>query len=721
MKIKNRRVKTPTVLQMEAVECGAACLCIVLAYHNRYISLEELRYQCDVNRDGSKASNILKAARLHNLIAKGFKKEVDEVLNLEFPVIIHWNFNHFVVLEGVKNNVVYINDPAQGHRKVSLEEFTTSFTGIVLSFTKDSNFQPKGEENNVLTSVNEKIKNYKVGIIFIMLLGLFLVIPGLLIPVFSRIFIDEILIKGATDWVYPLLVGIILTGVLRAILEWLRAKYLLKIRNKLSLISSASFFMHILKLPISFISQRYIGEIGSRVQINDSVATLLTGKLATNFLNLIVVVFYILIMLQYDIVLTCVGVGISLLNVLALKSISDLRTEQYRKYLQSNGRLLGVSMSGLQMIETLKAIGRENDFFARWSGYFAKVINSQQRLSSLTIYFNSIPTIISSISTIAILVIGSIKVMNGVMTIGMLVAFQSLMESFYTPISGLISLGGELQTAQGDLSRLNDIEKSEPDRIFKNDAIARKNSLIELTHKLEGYIEFRNITFGYSRLNAPLIDNFSLKVKPGERVALVGGSGSGKSTIAKLLAGLYEPWSGNILLDGKPIHLWPRQIINNSMSMVDQDVYMFEGTVKDSVTLWDNTIPYSSLIRATKDAEIHDVISGKQNGYYYNLTEEGRNFSGGQRQRLEIARALAINPSILILDEATSALDSLTEKQIDDNLKKRKCALLIVAHRLSTIRDCNEIIVLSKGKIVERGTHEELIALQGEYWNLIKS
>lgn len=715
---KGKRVKVPTVLQMEGVECGAASLAMILAYYGKYIPLEEVRITCGVSRDGSKASNILKAARKYGLEAKGYRKEPESLKEMQMPVIIHWNLSHFLVVDGFHKGKVFLNDPATGRCIVTEEEFNQSFTGIVLTFTPTSQFHRDGKKPSTVSALKKRLIGSGTALTYIIIVGLVLVIPGLVIPSFTSIFVDNVLLSREKSWIVPLITGMGITAVLRGVLTWIQQHYLLKLETKIALTTSSQFLWHILRLPAEFFSQRFTGDITSRIESNDRVAKLLSGRLATTVLNFIMIIFYFILMLQYSNILAFVGAFIALINVLYLKLVSDKRADQNQKLLQERGKLGGIGMSGLQIIETIKATGSESDFFAKWSGYQAKSLNTEQQLGVSSQFLTVFPAFLTGINNVIVLTIGSFLILKGKMTIGMLVAFQSLMTSFMGPVIEIVGLGAELQEMKGEISRLDDVLKYPIDKEVENECIGQ---LPYEGQKLEGYIELNKITFGYSKLESPLIEDFSLSLKPGSRVALVGGSGSGKSTIANIVAGVYKPWSGDILFDGKPRTSYQRTVINNSLAMVDQEINMFQGTIKDNITLWDETISELEIIHAAKDACIHDDITGRPGGYDHILNEGGKNFSGGQRQRIEIARALVQNPSILIMDEATSALDPIIEKKIDENIRRRGCTCLIVAHRLSTIRDCDEIIVMEKGKIVERGTHEELIDNGGIYANLIKT
>ncbi len=726
-----RRVKTPTVLQMEAVECGAAALGIILGYYRRIVPLPELRRECGVSRDGSKASNVLKAARSYGLEAKGFKKEMEQLQDLRPPYIVFWNFNHFLVVEGFRSSQVYLNDPASGPRTVSLQEFDEGYTGVVLVMEPGPEFEKGGRKPSLILSLWSRLQGATGALVYCLLAGFLLTLAGLAIPVFSQVFVDEILIQGRMHWLRPLILGMVITAVLQGLLTLLRLRYLRRLKIKLAVGMSSRFLWHILRLPVGFYAQRFAGEISNRTSLNDTVADVLSGRLATTVIDAVMVIFYALVMIQYDTVLTLIVVSLAGVNVLTLQLISRQRVDANQRLIQEYGKAAGASIAALQSIETLKASGLESDFFSRWSGYYAKAINSQQELGVTNQTFSVLPTLLSALSSMLLLVVGGLRVMNGHLSIGMLVAFQGLMQSFLLPVNNLVSFGSTLQEMEGNLIRLDDVldnpidpqvgQKRWGDGEIDSSFAPSQSYPLTLSSHLQGYVELQNITFGYSRVDPPLIENFNFKVLPGQRVALVGGSGSGKSTVAKLVSGLYEPWAGEIRFDGKSREQIPHQVLTNSIAMVEQDILMFGGTVRENLTLWDATIPDKNLVRACQDAAIDDVILSMSGGYDAQLIEGAANLSGGQKQRLEIARALVNNPSILVMDEATSALDAETEKIIDRNLRRRGCTCLIVAHRLSTIRDCDEIIVLERGKVVQRGTHQELWQMEGVYSRLIRS
>ena len=722
-----RRVKSPPLLQMEAVECGAAALGIVLAHYGRIVPLAELRVECGVSRDGSSAGHLLKAAQRYGLIAKGYKFELEQVLFVPPPYIVFWNFNHFLVVEGYSRKRFYLNDPASGPRSVSVAEFDQAFTGVVLTFEPGDDFQPHGQKPSLLLSLANWLKGSTAAISYCILAGLLLVIPGITLPVFSQVFVDYILVENRTDWLRPLVLGMGLMAMLQMVLTVLQLRYLRHLRVKLAMGMSSRFLWHLLRLPVRFYGQRFAGEISRRLQINSTVAETLSGQLATTVISLVMVVFYAGVMLAYDRLLTLIGIGFAVANMLSLQWVNRHRVQTNMRLAKDVGKVTGVAIAGLQSIETLKASALESDFFARWSGYYSKGINTQQEMEVANQTLGVLPSLLNAIATLLVLGVGGWRVMDGKLSIGMLIAFQGLMHTLLEPVTNLLSFGSTLQTLEGDLNRLDDVLRNPVDPLFsgKSDALPPLQGLssvdVPLTDRLRGSVELRHVTFGYSPVDPPLIEDFSLSLTPGQRVAIVGQSGSGKSTIAKLLCGLYQPWRGEIMFDGLPRADLPRSVLVNSLAMIEQDIFLFSGSLRDNLTLWNPHIPEAQVIQACEDAMMSDVIRAIPGGLDGTLLEGGANLSGGQRQRLEIARALVNNPVILVMDEATSALDPETEYQVNEQLRQRGCTCIIMAHRLSTIRDCDEIIVLEQGRVVQRGTHEQLQQRDGVYAHLIRS
>jgi NHLM bacteriocin system ABC transporter peptidase/ATP-binding protein len=703
---------------MEAVECGAAALAIVLAHHGRIVPLEVLRVDCGVSRDGSKASNVIRAAERYGLPGRGYKKEPAALRELTPPMILHWNFNHFVVLEGFSRKGVHLNDPARGPIVVSEEELDQSFTGVVLTFEPAPTFQPGGESPSLVAALRRRLTGTSAAMAFVVVAGLALVAPGLVAATFSKIFVDDVIVRGLERWARPLFSLMVVTSLIIFALTALQQRYLLRLESRLSLQGSSRFFWHVLRLPIRFFTQRYAGDIANRVAINDKVSRLLSGDLASTAVSLMVVGVYAALLFQFDVLLAAAGVTTAALNLLALRYVSRQRVNLSQQLGQDRGKMMGAAMGALQTIDTLKATGAESGFFARWSGYQAKVITAQQQLQLTTFTLSAAPPLLMAINTALIMGLGGGRIIDGRLTVGMLIAFQALLLAFLGPVNHMVNLGGTVQEIKGDMIRLDDVLRAEVDPALG----AEELPLVDPSGaKLSGALELRNVSFGYSPLAPPLIEEFSLSLRPGSRVALVGGSGSGKSTVARVVAGLLEPWSGQVLFDGKDRRQIPRLTLIQSLAMVDQDICLFEGSVKANLTLWDATVSEADVTSAARDACLDDDLKVRADGYLGPVEEGGRNFSGGQRQRMEIARALATNPTILVLDEATSALDPSTEKLVDDNFRRRGCTCLIVAHRLSTIRDCDEILVLDRGKIVQRGTHDQLINNPGPYRTLISA
>ncbi|MBQ8700214.1 MAG: NHLP family bacteriocin export ABC transporter peptidase/permease/ATPase subunit [Acidaminococcaceae bacterium] len=711
------RVKVPTVLQMEATECGAASLAMILAYYGRWLPLEFLRQECGVTRDGSNADNLLKAARRQGCVAKAFAGRSEVLRKKEFPLILFWEFNHFLVLEGFQGDTVFLNDPAMGRRTVTWDEFLTSYTGVYMKITPSENFKPEGEPYSIVKTVAAKLREDKWALIFLMVLGLCMIIPGLAVPVMSQIFIDDVFSLKHADWIVKLLIAMFGTMVMLGIMTAMRAAVLTYWQKKLTIADSSGFFWHVLRMPVTFFQQRYAADIASRIQFNESTAEVLSNQAATALLDLLVALFYLLLLFQYSVPLTLIGISISVLDIFVFLYMRRRQTDLIMRIQQDASKAYGVLMSGLMMVESIKANGSEGDLFAKWAGYAAKASVATQEMKLWTMKVKLLPLLLGGLNSALIMTVGGFSIMEGIMTAGIYTAFNNLIAKFHEPVQKLLSLGNVLQNTEMQMRRLDDVRRYKTDSLNYPD----ENQTVSFTgNRLSGELTLKDVSFGYSPLDPPLIEHFDLHLEPGRWAAVVGSSGSGKSTLAKLVAGLYEEWSGEILFDGVKRREIPRPVIVNSLATVDQDVFQISGTVRQNISMFDKSVPSTDIVQAAQDACIHDDIIQLQGGYDAEVTEGGLNFSGGQRQRLEIARALAFNPSLLILDEATSAIDPMTEQKCLENIRRRGCTCLIVAHRLSTIREADEIIVLERGKVAERGTHRELISHDGPYRRLIE-
>ena len=706
-----RRKHTPTVIQMEAVECGAASLGIMLGHYGRFVPLEELRQRCGVSRDGSTAGSVLRAAQLFGFEAKGVQLDLTDLPNLPLPAILFWKFNHFLVLEGYGRKV-QLNDPATGPRSVTWDEFDKSFTGIALRMAPGPDFKTGGERRRVLAALLARRPRLGSVLYLTVLLGLVVAVAGLTMPIITRVFVDNVLLGGGASALGGLIVALGIATGLTLFAGMLQQSLLVRSEAVFALGSAARFVRHLLSLPVAFFDQRQAADLTNRVRSNDVVADVLARRLASTAVDCMLVVAYGVLLVQYDVVLGLLAVVFAGLNIAALRYVSRVRTSAVAGLQAERGKLFTTVFTTIHMIESIKASGEEQTGYQRFASRAAAVTSKQQRLGLSTAVLGVVPALLAALNTAALLWIGGYQVLAGTLSIGLLIAMQGLISSMNRPVTSLTMLGSRLQETTADLSRLRDIENYP--------APAVPNGGVALRAPLEGYLRIEGLTFGYNPLAKPLIEGLDLDLPPGSRVALVGGSGSGKSTIGRLVAGLYEPWSGSITLDGRPRSEIDPQVWAATVAYVDQDQLLFEGTVRDNITFWDPTIGDDEIIAALTDACIYEDIARRPGGLSSPVAEDGRNFSYGQRQRLEIARALVRRPSLLVLDEATSALDAETEVVMDKNLRRRGATCLIIAHRLSTIRDCDLITVLDAGAPRERGTHEQLVHAGGAYARLIR-
>ena len=716
--VRRGRARVPVIMQMEALECGAASLAMVMAYYGKWVPLEQARLDCGVSRDGSNAKNMLLAARSYGFEAQGYRCELDSVREeMSYPCIIHWNFNHFVVLDGFKGNCAYLNDPARGEVKVTMEEFDRSFTGIVLDIRPGEGFEPGGKPKSTLEFARRRMAGAGAAVAFVLLSSVIGYLFGIINPVFSGFFMDRLLTGETRELLLPFIALMALFGLAQVATSWIQNVYSLKINGKMAIVGSSSFMWKILRLPMAFFSQRMAGDILQRKSTNASIASILVNTFTPLLLNTIMMVFYLVVMLRYSVMLTLVGLVTIVLNLLVSRIISAKRVNITRVQMRDAGKLAAATVSGIQMVETIKASGAENGYFQKWAGYQASVNAQNVRFIRLSQFLGGIPALLSTIANAAVMVLGVWLTMQGSFTLGSIMIFQGFLSSFMSPAMMLISAGQTLQEMRTEMERVEDVMQYPTDPAF-SDTPLREDADYS---KLSGRIELKNVSFGYSRLGEPLIRDFSMSMQPGSRVAFVGTSGCGKSTLSKLISGLYQPWSGEILFDGKPICEIDRSVFTGSVAVVDQDIVLFEDTIANNIKMWDESIEDFEMILAARDAQIYDDIMARDGGFQGKLVEGGKDLSGGQRQRLEIARVLAQDPSVIIMDEATSALDAKTEYELVKAVKDRGITCIVIAHRLSTIRDCDEIIVLDKGVVVERGTHDELYAKGGFYTELVAS
>lgn len=699
---------------MEAVECGAASLAMVLAYFGRWISLEEARLACGVSRDGSSAFDILEAGKNYGLEAKGLRVDMDYLDNVHAPLILHWGFAHYVVFCGRTGPLYVINDPASGKCFLTRKEVAKQFTGICLTMRPGENFKKGGEAPSMSGYVRQHLHGAISALLFTMVTTLLLAVVSLSLPIFSQTFVDGIMTLTNPEWAYPFLYTIAFVALYQFIVNCIAEGYGMRQRARLTIEGSTKFVWHILRLPMRFFSMRMTGDIIRRINEAGEIPVMLVGKLAPVVSNLLLLVFYLYFMIRYSLPLTGIVILAFLLVLLTTTGLMQVQKNLSRQSESSLGKLYGIVMSSIESIETVKAAGAEDGFFHRWARVFTEAKNTEIKQQNIMAYGNTVPTFLTQLAGNLVFIMGCKFILDGDLTIGMLMAFQGFMNTFATPLTQIIQTSITMSSMQVKMERVDDIYLSKPDVL----AIT-EDDRDRCDGKLAGEVELRNVSFGYNVLEEPLIKDFSMHIKPGHSVAFVGASGCGKSTLANLVSGLYEPWDGEILYDGKPIKEINRATFTSSVSVIDQDSSFFEGSVSDNIKLWDSSIEDFVMILACRDAEIHDDISVRPKSYESMVGEGGKNFSGGQRQRMNIASAMVKEPIILIMDEATSALDAATEAKVMQNIRMQGITLIIIAHRLSTIRDCDEIIVMDQGKVVERGTHDELMANHNKYYELV--
>ncbi|MBQ8964913.1 MAG: NHLP family bacteriocin export ABC transporter peptidase/permease/ATPase subunit [Clostridia bacterium] len=714
--VKNGVAKVPVIMQLEALECGAVSLCMVLAYYGKWVPLEQVRADCGVSRDGSNALNIYKAAEHYGFNVRAQRRSASQLKEEgTFPCILFWNMNHFVVLNGFKGKYVCLNDPARGNVKIGWEEFSQSYTGVVITPVPGESFEPGGRPKSMLAFAKKRLMEARAAVVFVLLTTAISYLFGIANSVTSRIFMDQLLTGLSPEWLYPFIGMMVLLALIQIVVSWVKEINALKLNGKMAAAGSMAYMWKVLHMPMEFFSQRMSGDIQSRLDLNASIAGTLVNTFAPMVLNVIMMGVYLVLMLKQSVLLTAIGIFTLLINILMARVISEKRINITRAQQRDQGMMWGTMVSGIAMIETIKASGAENGFFQKWAGYQASLNTKSVESEKLNQFLGSVPGMLATLANYLVLALGVLLVMRGRISLGGVMMFQGLLSSFMDPAMTTVNAGQTIQEMRTSMERVEDVMEYPDDKGLEESEKADSAPV----SKLSGNLELRNVTFGYAPLAEPLIQDFSLCLKAGQRVALVGSSGCGKSTIARLISGLYQPWSGEILFDGKPRSSYPHEIMIGSVAVVDQDITVFEDTIANNVRMWDDSIMDFEIILAARDAQIHDDIVRMTGGYQHRLLNEGQDMSGGQRQRIEIARALAQDPTIVILDEATSALDARTENEVMKAVVARGITCVVIAHRLSTVRDCDEIIVLDHGKVVERGTHAQLMVKGGFYADLV--
>ena len=716
-----RVVSAPTIVQMDAVECGAACLVSILAFHGRHIAIEEARRVCGVSRDGSSALQLTAAASNYGLKCEGYGVESTELRDLQLPGILYWGFDHFVVLEGWSRGRWRIMDPSIGHRWVSAAEFDEKFTGVVLELTPTVDFRRGGRTRGVREALVERMRGSWRVVAATAACGVLLAVPAFTLPALGAVYVDRVLLEGANGWILPMVLLALASMVVSAVLAYVQQQLLAKLEQRLAVTGAARFFDHLLRLPVDFYSHRYTGDIVQRLDAVEVLAGAFASKIAPALVGLLTSMLFIIALFVIDKHLALIATGIIAAVILVVIRSGRALIDRTRTLEKDIGLGAGTLAAGLAAIETVKSSGRENDLFARIADANARTATSAQALEGLSTTLTAAPEfLVSLLVSSIVLAFGGWQVMQGHITIGSLLAFQAILVVAMGPVLELASLGQEIQSLNATMARIDDVLRHPRDPLaLPVEPVAAAHGadvsvLDQQAAPAADALEFRDVVFGYSEADEPLIRDFTLRIAPGHRVAIVGATGSGKSTAAKLASGLYLPWSGEVLTDGRPLASIPRHERATAIAVVGQTPILFAASLRDNLSMWDPLIPDAWMREATDDAGLAGLIEAR-GGLGMMIAEGGINLSGGEAQRVEIARALSRRPSILILDEATSSLDATTESQIDRALRRRGCACLVIAHRLSTIRDADEIVVLDRGMIVERGSHDELMALNGAY------
>lgn len=705
-------VKVPIMLQMETSECGAACLGMVLAYYGRRLPLEHLRLECGVSSAGSSMSTLKSAAVRSGMEARVYRMGMESVRTVKVPAILHWNMAHFVVLCGFDKKGAVIADPACGKIHVPYHEFSRAFTGIVLTLTPGDAFQ-KEKRKAGADFISSHSKRFLPALAATALAGIILSCIQFLIPLLDTAFIDHILIDGKTTQLPLLLLLLSCCGFFTALSSAVGASLHDVVERRLSLCLNSDFMRRICDLPISFFAQRSPGELTDRqsgnLQIVDNICRIITAVLV----NVLVSLCYLIGFFLFDVRIGLIGLAAAIANIVMLVTFSARIEQSAIVYRRNSGILRGGVSSAVDMIETIKSCSCQQSVFENLAGAGAKSYALCKKMEQTGGDFSAFFSFISQFINAIILAVGVSDVISGNYTVGLLVALIALMTAFLSPLGNVTRMSVSMRSFKGNIDAANDVIRYTQEQTFLKE-ITRQ------TQEIDGMIQVQNLSFRYGLYTQLVVEGVSFETVQGSSIAFVGESGCGKSTIVKIVAGLYAHFAGQVLYSGSERNQFAKEYFYSKVAVVDQNISLFSGTVLENITLFDDSISYEDAVTAARLACIHNEILMREKGYMSHVEERGKNFSGGQRQRIEIARALAKKPNILILDEATSALDTMVEYEIMKNIKKQNITLIIAAHRLSTIRDCDEIVVMEKGRVCERGTHEKLMQMQGLYHGLVE-
>jgi ATP-binding cassette, subfamily B, bacterial len=714
LKRKVQKQRVPEIGQMSAVECGLACLAMVLSYHGRQTSIAELRAQSGLGRDGLSALSIVKIARNYNMRVRAISLQHADFRNIPLPAIVHWEFNHFLVVERSSSKGVSVVDPAQGRRQLTSEEFDQGFTGIAITLEPGVNFDRSMASSKL--SLREYMLQYArqtpTTIVQVVGASLLLQCFGLVLPLLTKFVIDELLPLKINSLMPLLAVGIILLVITQSLATLLRDWLLVYLRARIDMQMMLDFFERLLTLPYAFFQVRSSGDLLSRMGSNTVIRDTLSNQLISTFLDSGTVIIYFIILTWQSLPFAGLALGLGMLQVILLLTSNRAIHELSRKELAAQGKSQGYMAEALSGMATLKAAGAEQQAMEQWTNLFLEQLNISVRRNYLSVILSNIMTALRMLTPLALLWLGALEVLNGSFSTGTMFALNALAASFLTPLGSLVSSGQSLQVVRAHFERLTDVSSAEPEQ-------DRTKALPP--PYLSGRIQLNHVSFRYDAENQDVLRDINLQIEAGQKVALVGRTGSGKSTLGKLLLGLYLPTQGQILYDNFPLSNLDYQEVRRQFGVVMQDTSLFSGSVRQNIALHDNSMENEKIVKAAQLAAIHQDILQMPMGYETLVSEGGSALSGGQRQRLAIARAIAHNPAILLLDEATSSLDVLTEQQVEQNLHAVDCTQVIIAHRLSTIRDADVIVVLDRGNIVEKGSHFELMVRNGYYAQLVRS